>query len=88
MAMLLRSGPVTKISNKPKTTDDSDDHSSTDTKQAETIPYATRLRTLLLNKRVALTFAAQGFVLPLLELNSLIPLFLVPTPTPPTRSRY
>ena len=39
--------------------------------------FVSAIRKLLLDKRVLLTFATQAFVLPLLELNSLIPLFLV-----------
>ena len=46
-------------------------------KQKPPVSFAGALRKLLLNKRVFLTFASQGCTLPLLELNSLIPLFLV-----------
>jgi sugar phosphate permease len=69
MALLLRSGPVTRAQ-RPKSADSGGGGGG---------GYLVALRALLTHRRVALTFMAQACVLPLLELNSLLPLYLVQT---------
>eukprot|EP01049_Picozoa_sp_SAG25_P009375 SAG25_NODE_923_length_4749_cov_2.689032_6_plen_337_part_00 len=70
MALLLRSGPVTRAQ-RPKSADSGGGGGGGG--------YLVALRALLTHRRVALTFMAQACVLPLLELNSLLPLYLVQT---------
>ena len=69
--LFLRTGPVVKeLPSKPQAEPGAAAASAKES-------FVSAIRKLLLDKRVLLTFATQAFVLPLLELNSLIPLFLV-----------
>jgi sugar phosphate permease len=70
ISLFLRQGPVVKTL--PPAKDG-----------AREVSFVAALRKLLLDKRIFLTFASQGFTLPLLELNSLLPLFLVQTAAMP-----
>ena len=73
--LFLRTGPVVKeLPSKPPSKLPSKPGAAAASAKES---FVSAIRKLLLDKRVLLTFATQAFVLPLLELNSLIPLFLV-----------
>ena len=83
--LFLRQGPV--IRTLPQHKNSSEIQKATKSPPRAT-SFAGALRKLLFDKRVFLTFASQSCTLPLLELNSLIPLFLVQSArvTPSTAS--